>query len=398
MLSRVNRGVHLEIKVELVVEEVNALLETLVAQRGAILQQVVSQVFAQLQEHWIEQVEHAEAELVCRSCGVVHVGRGSWVRRGWRARLLQTLAGPLVLPLAQTTCRLCGKTRALDPDRLGLCPRARYTQSLKRAAIERVYETSYRRSARLARDVWSAPLSASTLHGFVQAQAAAVKLTPSPRGRVLLADGTKVPAGARAQQEELRLCFQLLGRTTEAHRPRAQLRLVGLAAGLGSWPEVLRTDCPALVVVTDAEASLPAHVRACYPEARHQWCEWHVGYTLNWSLLEDGLGVKARRGVQQALGSLLWGGQQQATKQAGYEAFLQRMPPRTRKQLERARPFILFDSPSAERTTSLVERQMREVNRRVDVGVRWSVPGVRNLMLLSLTQKHNPDDYQRLWN
>ena len=71
-------------------------------------------------------------------------------------------------------------------------------------------------------------------------------------------------------------------------------------------------------------------------------------------------------------------------------------PPR--KQLERARSQILFDMPSAERTTSLVERQMREINRRVNVGVRWSVRGVENLMRLSMTHRHNPDDYHRLWS
>lgn len=399
MLSEVNRGVHLEVKVELVLDGGNSLVGQVVAQQGMLVQQVLSQVLIQVQETWAEAVSYSRREWVCRGCGVVHAGPSGWVRRGWRERKLQTLAGPLVLPLMQMTCRLCGKTRVADPDRVGLEPRQRYSRELKRAVVERVCETSYHRSVRLARETWGVRLSASTLHGFVQSQAAQVQLTPSAESTCLLADGTKVPAGERAHQEELRLGFQLLGRRREAGRTRAALRLVGLEAGLGSWPRVLRSDCPAEVVVTDAEASLPAQVRQAHPEARHQWCEWHVGHTLGWSLWEDGARVGERRRLQKELAGILWSRRRsQGAKRRLYDRFLRRMPARTRKQLERARPYLLFDPPSAERTTSLVERQMREINRRVDVGARWSVGGVRNLMLLSMTKQHNPDDYQRLWS
>ena len=269
---------------------------------------------------------------------------------------------------------------------------------MRRTLIERVYEMSYARSARLVRELWGLRLSPSTLHGFVQSAGRRVELTPRSGAPLLLADGTKVRAGDRAAQEDLRLAFQLLGRSKQSGRSRAELRLVGLAAGLGSWPAVLRRDCAAEVVVTDAEASLPAHVRACYPEARHQWCEWHVGYTLGWSLFEDGVPIQERKHLQRELRGILWGKQRQRTKQRGYTRFMERLPLRSRKQLERARPYILFDAPSGERTTSLVERQMREINRRVNVGARWSVPGVENLMRLSMTQRHNADDYHRLWS
>ena len=33
-------------------------------------------------------------------------------------------------------------------------------------------------------------------------------------------------------------------------------------------------------------------------------------------------------------------------------------------------------------TTSPVEREMREINRRADIGVRWSVKGIENLLLV----------------
>ncbi len=45
-----------------------------------------------------------------------------------------------------------------------------------------------------------------------------------------------------------------------------------------------------------------------------------------------------------------------------------------------------------------MEREMREVNRRTDVGARWSVSGIMNLVRLRLAKRHHPDDYGRLWS
>jgi hypothetical protein len=45
----------------------------------------------------------------------------------------------------------------------------------------------------------------------------------------------------------------------------------------------------------------------------------------------------------------------------------------------------------------LIERQMRESDRRIWIGVRWSIQGARNLLLLCMTWKYNPDDYERVW-
>ena len=38
-------------------------------------------------------------------------------------------------------------------------------------------------------------------------------------------------------------------------------------------------------------------------------------------------------------------------------------------------------------TTSPVEREIREINRRADVGVRWSVKGIENLLLVKTYNK-----------
>lgn len=72
--------------------------------------------------------------------------------------------------------------------------------------------------------------------------------------------------------------------------------------------------------------------------------------------------------------------------------------PRAQGLIERAEPCILDSPPSAERTPSVIEQEMRELNRRIDGGTLWSVSGITNLAKLRLAKRHNPDDYQRIWS
>jgi len=52
--------------------------------------------------------------------------------------------------------------------------------------------------------------------------------------------------------------------------------------------------------------------------------------------------------------------------------------------------------PSAERTTSVMEREMREATRRTDVGARWSLSGITTLSKLRLAKRHGQDDHERV--
>lgn len=406
MLLSVNTIVHLEVKVELADVTINRLAEWVFGKREELTQMLLEPLVKAAQEQWLTQVENCGGELVCTGCGVVHQARGGWVRRGSRVRSVKTSSGKIDLALLQVTCRDCGKTRAPCAEVLGLEPRRQATPEFTRKLVERVYDTSYHKSVRTARGCMGVSVSASTLHRFVQERAARVQLTPDGECGTILADGTPVRAGERlrkgerVEHEELRMAFQLLGRSEEGGRPKAHLRLIGIGVGTKTWPDVLPGDTRTKLVVTDGEPALQPHVRTRYPNARHQLCEWHLPHTLDWPLRKDGVGVKDRRRLQSELKSVLWGKRPPASSRALYAAFAARLSfsPSTQYQLQQAAPYILYDEPSSERTTSLMERQMREVDRRALVGVRWSIRGVRNLMLLRFAHTHNADDYARVWS
>jgi hypothetical protein len=107
-------------------------------------------------------------------------------------------------------------------------------------------------------------------------------------------------------------------------------------------------------------------------------------------LLADGFKLKERRALVRDF-MRVFSLPSKAEARARYAAFGEALKGyrRSGPLLRDAAPFVLYDDPpSEERTTSIVEREMREINRRVDVGARWSIP---------LAQRCNPDDYEKLW-
>lgn len=399
MLS-VNPSVHLERNVLSEGVEINRLVKAFQKGWKEGCRDAMGRLLEQVQEAHLASVLAGESELVCTRCGQAHSGEGTLLKRGYRKRKLVTEEGVIRFRLRQVTC-VCKRTWSPYPDLLGLSSRQRVLEGVEEKLIGLVTQLSYARTCALAKEWLGIPISPCTLHKRVQRKSEEVEITPDPDASVVMADGTKIPAGPRAQGEDLRMSFQVVEHFEENGRPRARLRLGGLGIGNGSWSQALPRHLNSKVVVTDAEAALRAYVRDNLPEARHQLCEWHVVYTLEWSLIEDKVKVKRRRNWQRLLTRILFDRRSAARKRVRYRRLMRRIGRESRtayRQLQLAADLILYEEPSAERTTSLAERQMRELNRRIENGSRWSERGALNLARLRLVQKHNPDDYARLWS
>jgi hypothetical protein len=358
---------------------------------------VLAQVLWQMQEGHVDAVLAGEMELACPGCGVIHSGTGAILRRGGRPRKVRLSNGPIRFRLRQLTCSACRKTWSPFPELLGLAPGQRILEEFTRRLIDWVTELSYAKTCRLGREwVGDAP-SPRTLHREVQRFGAQTTFTEAGPLETVVADGTKVPAGHRPRGEDLSVAFQIRGRSTENDRTVVDKRVVGFSVGWGHWQETLATDGDPELLVTDGETGIRELARWYFPAARHQLCEWHVPYTLGRMLGQDGMGLEARRKITGKLSGTLARGGQGARESfhrltgnlSGY--------PRAHALLSNAEPYMLHTPPSAERTTSVMEREMREVDRRTDVGARWSVSGITNLVRLRLAKRHNPDDYERVW-
>lgn len=398
----VNPSVHLDLKVEAQELSINGLVRQMRACARQAQKQALSQLLEAVQEVHLERVLAAEATLVCSRCGLEHCGSADLVRRGWRKRQVLTQEGVVHFGLRQVTCRGCGRTWSPYAELLGLRSGQRVLEEVEEKLVGLVTQLSYARTCEVAEHWLDVRVQPRSLHRWVQGRGEQLQLTPDAQSEVLLGDGTKIPSGGRTRLgEDVRIGFQFCGREEVHGRNRAQMRVVGVGIGRGSWAEAFPAELKPALVVTDAEAGLREFVGARYAEARHQLCEWHVVHTLDWSLMEDRVPVKRRKWLRKLLGRILFRKTTQARKRRRYERFTRwigKISRTAQQQLEQASSRILYEEASAECTTSLVERQMREVNRRMEVGVRWSDTGALNLLRLRLAQQHNPDDYARLWS
>lgn len=398
----VNGSVHLELKVEGEELSINHLVRQVRASARQAQTAALAALLEQVQEAYLERVLVGEAELVCTHCGLAHCGGGDLLRRGWRPRRIVTEEGPVHFRLRQVTCRGCRRTWSPASEGLGLRPGQRVLQEVEEKLVGLVTQLSYARTCHLGEAWLGVRVGPRTLHRWVQVRGQQLQLSADPQSRVLLGDGTKIPSGGRSRLgEDVRIGLQLCGREEVHGRTRAQLRVVGVGIGRGSWAEAFPKTLKPALVVTDAEAGLREFVQERFEEARHQMCEWHVAYTLDWSLIEDRVPAKRRKRLKWLLVRILFRNTAQERKRRRFERFTRwigRISRTAQQQLQRASPRILYEEASPECTTSLAERQMREVNRRMEVGVRWSDPGALNLLRLRLAQQHNPDDYARLWS
>jgi hypothetical protein len=377
---------------------INDLLTILPGVGRSLGEEYARQILARFQDRAVDEIMAGRAELVCQRCGVVHRGPSTLLRRGSRSRKLKTTSGVLDFALKQLTCRDCGRTWSPFAGLLGLLPRQRVSEELERRLVECVTELSYQKTCSLAEAWLGASVSPKTLHGFVQQRGERVRFTPKEAVKAVLADGTKVPAGCSERGTEVRFSFQILGRHKEHGRNRVEKRIAGWGIGPGSWSKALPPGIATEVIVTDREKGLPELLARRHPEVRHQHCEWHLGHTLDHLLYLDGVKVEARRDHVTELGRIVWG--DTVDRRIAYTTFCAELAQyrQAHTMLSDALPNVLFAVPSAERTTSVIEREMREINRRTDVGVRWSVPGVANLLRLRQARRINKDDFERVWS
>lgn len=356
--------------------------------------ELVRQLIWQMQVAHSAKVQGGEAEVACARCGVVHSGTGV-VRRGSRERKIRTSSGVIHFRLLQLTCCECGATWSPYPDLLGLEPRCRVSEELLRQLFESVVQVSYAKTARLAKDWLGSTVSSRTLHRAVQNRATRVRFTEGEDLDTIVADGSMVRAGLKKRGEEYCVSFQIQERARLHGRPAVKKRVIGFGFGPQGWYEAFSNETEPQLVVTDGEQGIRQCVMANYTNARHQLCEWHVPYTLSFLMTMDGgTPLKKRKRMVAELREIIRRGDH-----ASYGRFIRRLKRSThaRTYLERAQAYIMYRRRSKVRTTSWAERQMRELNRRTDVGVRWSLNGAANMLKLCLAMRHNRDDYERIW-
>ena len=371
---------------------VNGLVEVLDRLEGELIASLLDAV----QVEHLEAVRAGEAPPIrCPRCGSER-----WVKRGTRPRQLTTQRGEVEFALRQVTCKGCDRTWSPYRERLGLEPYQRATEGLRRPLAGLALETSYGKANRWGEETLGATLSPMTLWRTVQERGQRVEYTAAPgEADRLELDGTQVPVRRTKRGKPVHLAFAVGERDSRRCR---QKRLVGVGLGAGRWPDAVPEALTPELVVHDGERGLGPMVARRYPEARAQRCAWHLVHRLDHKLWRDGWPKEDRDRRAAELREHVFGPEPpDATRRVVLHQWAEKhFAPGSpgHRYIERALEDVGYAEPSTLRTTAHAERAMRELNRRTDVGAPWTLEGIGNLLRLRLARRHNPDDYDAVWD
>lgn len=416
--------VHLELSLpsdKLDVNQIIALFQEVQARVGPAL---IACYLEAVQDQALDRVlgpkwadtSQSEAPWVCPRCH----SRCGFKRRGSRPRALRkTSLGRVSFKLRQVTCCCCENTFSPFSAWFGLEPYQVSTAEFQAQAVKVACQTSYARTVEHIRDLGHVEVSATAVHQWAQDKGPQVAFdVEQANDQPLLLDSTKVPAGDKKRGCNLNLGLSIQKRSWVNGRP--QLKVASVCFGIDeNWSQTgqsLAEVHPARLVF-DGDEGLISWLEDTFPNTLKQRGIWHLITQLYWPLWEDGLNKAQATVWMGRLGKIIYHPRYDVQRsRSELEDLITQLRQEglshAAKYLDAAAPYVFtyrehpdgmfFDwrrlEPCAISSTSPLERQMREINRRTDVGARWSVPGVENLIGLDLVRRFDPEQWQTLWH
>jgi len=351
------------------------------------------------------------APWACHGCGSKQGfrRRGAQVRR----RKLTSLVGTILLTSKMIECRSCSRRFSPLGQLLGLAPRQRRTPELTKATAALAVEVAYAKASRLLGEIGGVTVSARTIRRDL-IDAAPERIAPRDgisKVPVLLLDGTGERAGASKGGVALHLAIGIVSRTTIANRQVCRVELLAATLGEG-WPklfELLAPIDPGLVVV-DGEEELSILAETHFAGVPRQRCLWHLSRAvvkaMRYTDKTTNAAADRAAGELEAILTNAWLTRDLDDSLHRYQKLIEQLDTNGARSaanhLRRATSevFTFLTDPTAgwliaghkgrpDVGTGVLERVMREMNRRTDVGVRWSIPGVRAILLTKLQHKYH---------
>ncbi len=324
-----------------------------------------------LQLRWYRR---SRQQLFCPACGV-----NEHTRKGWRPRVLRSSRGRLVLLVLQAKCKCCGRAFRPFTTALGLSFSRRCTDELIEKAVFLGIQIPFQRSSDILKMLTAGSLSAEGIRQRIATKAKTVVLREDASDKTVLTDSTKVKAGAKERGASVQMAITAEPGPVVAGRPTIRKELVHLHVGdvepLRYHLGVLRPQR----LVHDGDTDFSGCAESV------QRCRWHLVYQLKHYLWQDEIPHEDRAAYQGRLKDILFGEWNTAPRMLG--TFIKDLETAgcttAAEHLRNARSEAFTyraEGNFTYATTTPIEREMRELNRRADVGVRWSEKGVENVL------------------
>lgn len=335
--------------------------------------------------------------------------------RGWRERGFKTEVGDIGFELSMVECRSCGGVISPFLDVIGIISWQRIQEGLKERLLELLTDLSYRRTERQSFEFTDVFVSKSQLNRWILEDdwTGIVFDVDMREMKEVYADGTKIKK-QDGTKGDLRL---LIGKTKEG-----KVVPIGVWIDKG-WEEIGKelketygeADFKGKVLLSDGEQGIENHL--LFKDMDHQRCIWHGGRDLGYVLWKDGLDKESRdrlvedfkkvisidTGYREDIkGRLIESegalkGLIESLKEKGLEASASYVENLSSGIFTYVR-LLLERGDAISRTTGLIERNIREIGRRIKkVGGSWTDKGALNLIKLLWKRIFEGDELKRFW-
>lgn len=365
-------------------------------------------------------VRDLPAPFGCPGCGVM----SDFARKGMRTRLrrFDTAAGVVRIRLANVGCRSCGRVFAPLLQLLDVSGKRR-TDRLMIELAELASQMSFARAGAVAAS-FGVPGSAGRAHSAVADLAPLLdqigrpETVTTPTADVVILDGTGMRASARRLGVSCNIAVGVTARTGPRRRRRAETVLLGLtvAEPWSAMTQQLQGLPPPVVVVVDGEPAITALAAQVWPDVPIQRCWWHLPRALRWALyadkaphpwanarrteLVDLLHRVARERLTHAQALAAYDAFADTIAVEGHHAAAELLQGARDQVFTCLRPHVrerLAHLGGPELGSGVLERVMRELNARTDIGgSRWSVNGLRDLVTVQLARMTNHPTWSTL--
>jgi len=343
----------------------------------------------------------------CEECG--NREEFIWKTRKGKSTELLTIFGMIKIPQLQVKCKRCGHKMYITRRLLGVEPRKKVPKETVRKLGLLGALTSFRVAQKIV-GMFGWVLDRMTIWRCVQRMGREIEFDVDENELWMgQADGTGIPIrGIKKRGKEMKVFVQL--------KKRGGVRVAGLAIGAyeGEWEKLFEPLLETLrkfkqfLLVTDGDTSI---LKALGDKVKviFQRCLWHIPHQFKWYLWKDGVKRKSKEWVHAlaelfnicAIRSLV--DDEKVIRKMVHlkEERLEELIGYCRRQgwshsavyLENAAPdmFSAVLNRLQGKTNSLVERVMRTINLRINVG-KWSLAGALNVTKVRLAYYYNGFD------
>jgi hypothetical protein len=371
---------------------VNTVSEQIHESRSGILgQRFFEKVFAYQQRRLRRDLGNRYSRLRRRASFVCPKCRArSFIRKGRRLRVYTSALGRTKLPIVQVQCRSCRARFCPYKDRIGLTFGERVSDGLRARQLLMTCHVPYQRAKGFVGQCLGVSCSPKIIRQDLDRVARQIRQSRTKAvGKVVYQDATKVKAGPKQRGVSIHMAITAKPNGQRWGRNQMRKRLLFLKTGEAETIKQSIKSLHAQGIVHDGEMDLSGCAKTL------QRGLWHLPHQLEHFLWMDGVAFKQRKPVVKELIHILHKSSTVSKMESRYGQFINKLKrhsltnsfthlQRAEQELSTSRRHH-FDY----HTTAPVEREMREINRRADIGVRWTVPGLENLLLVKTWHRLN---------